>query len=68
MRIHTTLETADPDTCNVDIETDGETVFLRLVGKARTWESKMTVEEASSVAAVLQVAAESAVPADLTDE
>ena len=37
MRIHTTLETADPDTCNVDIETDGETVFLRLVGKARTW-------------------------------
>ena len=68
MRIHTTLETADPDTYNVDIETDGETVFLRLVGDAKTWESRMTAEEASSVAAVLQVAAESAVPADVTDE
>ena len=68
MRIHTTLETADPATYNVDIETDGETVVLRLVGDAKTWESRMTAEEASSVAAVLQVAAESAAPADLADE
>lgn len=68
MRIHTTLETADPETYNVDIETDGETVFLRLVAEAKTWESRMTAEEASNVAAVLQVAAESAAPADAADE
>ena len=52
----------------MDIETDGETVFLRLVGEAKTWESKMTAEEASNVAAVLQVAAVSAAPADVPDE
>ena len=68
MRIHTTLETADPETYNVDVETDGETVFLRLVSGTRTWESRMTAEEASNVAAVLQVAAESAAPADAADE
>ena len=68
MKIRTSLETADPETYDLEIETDDETVYLRLVADAKRWEARMTPEEAASVAAVLQIAAEGASPADLEDE
>ena len=68
MKIHTTLVTADPGTYDVHIETDGDAVYLRLVAEAKSWESRMTAEEAGNVAAALPLDAECAAPADLDEE